>query len=78
VRPLSSQGHQARELVDLSLWNPETGYRYEWRQRSNSSGGSATIVSGVGTEVTDSGIRVRLVFRPPMQVLLESMVVCHN
>jgi hypothetical protein len=24
ARPLSSQGRQARELVDLSLWNPET------------------------------------------------------
>jgi hypothetical protein len=24
AQPLSSQGRQARELVDLSLWNPET------------------------------------------------------
>jgi hypothetical protein len=39
---------------------------------ANSLGGSVTIESGVGTEVTDSGIWVQLVFRPPMQVLLES------
>jgi hypothetical protein len=42
---------------------------------ANSLGGSVTIESGVGTEVT--GIRVRLVFRPPMQVFLESVVACH-
>jgi hypothetical protein len=50
-------------------------YRYEWRQWSK-LGGSVTIESGVGTEVTDLGIWVQLVFRPPMQVLLKSVVAC--
>jgi hypothetical protein len=41
---------------------------------ANSLGRSVTIESG---EATDSGIWVQLVFRPPMQVLLESVVACH-
>jgi hypothetical protein len=45
---------------------------------ANSLGGSVTIESGVGTEATDLGTAgVQLVFRPPMQVLLESVVACH-
>jgi hypothetical protein len=34
VWPLSSQGQRARELVDLSLWNPEIGRLLadQWRK----------------------------------------------
>jgi hypothetical protein len=60
AQPLSSQGHQARELADLSLWNPEIGrfggsIAMNGGSGENSFGGSVKIESGVGMEATDLG-----------------------
>jgi hypothetical protein len=69
-----------RRVVKLgSWWISHLGIRRSIAMNggsgANSMGGSVTIESGVGTEAT--GIRVRLVFRPPMQVFPESVVACH-
>jgi hypothetical protein len=76
----SSGGLFHRRVVKLgSWWISHLGIRRSIAMNggsgANSMGKSVTIESGVGTEAT--GIRVCLVFRPPMQVFLESVVACH-
>ena len=69
-RRLGVRPHLCRRLVDY--WRI---YRYEWRQWRNFLG---RLCNNWKWRWHGGGqIRVRLVFRPPMQVLLESVVACH-
>lgn len=69
-RWLGVRPHLCRRLVDY--WRI---YRYEWRQWRNFLG---RLCNNWKWPWHGGGqIRVRLVFRPPMQVLLESVVACH-